>query len=153
MARESNNQYLDVSQSINPRVFASLALLFLLIGFGPLICPKSDVLSVAEINSYTDMNKPIVYAYGRTFKIDQLILNHKSSYGTPSYEFQSLLGQDVSALFYKQNLFDHYCPGLDAPQTDWDNLMNRPKHPIYAHKANDSATGEEKLYLEYMSTR
>ena len=97
------------------------------------------------------MKEPIVYAYGRTYKLDQLINDHFNSYNTPNYYFQNLLGQDVSSLFYKQNSFAEYCPGLEFPEPSWDNLANRPKNPIYKHRANNSADGSPKMYLEYMN--
>ena len=80
-----------------------------------MICPKNQVLSASEVNSFTDPSDPLVYAYGRYYKIDDLIGNHGLSYGVESFKFQSLLGQDISSLFYKQNSFSDHCPGLPNP--------------------------------------
>ncbi|KAJ3360115.1 hypothetical protein HDU91_004705 [Kappamyces sp. JEL0680] len=129
----------------------SACLLFFLIGFGPIICPKESVLSVAEINALQNIDSPIVYAYGRMYQIAPIVASHISTYGLQKYQFQPFLGSDVSALFYKQNLFSYYCPGLDQPAAGWDNIVGRPKKPVYSHRANDSASGQQKLYLEYMN--
>ncbi|KAJ3307378.1 hypothetical protein HDV03_000026 [Kappamyces sp. JEL0829] len=126
-------------------------LIGLLSAFGPIICPKESVLSVAEINALQNIDSPIVYAYGRMYQIAPIVASHISTYGLQKYQFQPFLGSDVSALFYKQNLFSYYCPGLDQPAAGWDNIVGRPKKPVYSHLANDSASGQQKLYLEYMN--
>ena len=130
---------------------ASCSLLFLLIGFGPVICPKQAVFSAAEINGIQDKSRPMVYAYGRVYLIGSLLATHESGYGIQAYQFDSLLGSDVSDLFYKQNLFTQYCPGLPSPSPSWDSLANRPKTVAYSHKAIDSSTGVQKMYLEFMN--
>jgi chitin synthase len=130
---------------------ASCSLLFLLIGFGPVICPKQAVYSAAEVNGMQDKSRPLVYAYGRVFSVSSLLATHETGYGIQSYQFDALLGSDVSNLFYKHNLFKQYCPGLPSPSPSWDSLANRPKTVAYSHKAIDPSTGVQKMYLEFMN--
>ena len=129
----------------------SAALLFLLIGFGPVICPKLNVHTAAEVNAMKDGRHPVVYAYGRVYLIPTLISTHQSGYGVEPYQFESLLGTDVSNMFYKQRLFRQYCPGLPAPDPTWDSLINRPKAVAYSHQAIDPSTTVQKMYLEFMN--
>lgn len=117
------------------------------LGFGPIICPKQNAFTSLELNDLTQY----VYAYGRVYTVDPIMQTHKAGYAIEPYMFQSLLGKDVSSLFYKQNLFEQYCPGLEVPDPSWDSLANRPKTPAYSHKAIDPLTGFQKQYLEYMN--
>ena len=73
-------------------LLSSCALLFLLIGyprssvltsrFGPIICPKLPVWSVAEIQDMSDEKNPIVFAYGRVYQIAPLVASHGTAYGS-----------------------------------------------------------------------
>jgi chitin synthase len=88
--------------------FFCLVLLFFIVGFGKLICPNQDVLSKFELSSRTDLNDPWVSAYGRVYQIGDIVQNHMKAYGVQDYMFSTFLGQDVSYLFYKANLFSAY---------------------------------------------
>ena len=88
--------------------FFCLVLLFYIGIFGRLICPKQPVISSFELSSRTDINDPWVSAYGRVYQIKEIVANHKNSYGVQDFMFSPFLGQDVSKLFYKANLFSLY---------------------------------------------
>ncbi|KAI8618859.1 chitin synthase-domain-containing protein [Chytriomyces sp. MP71] len=125
-------------------------LLFFIIGFGMIICPRQNVYSAFELQSYTDVNNPFVYAYGRVYKIPAILDNHFNAYGVQKYQWSNgLLGGDVSSYFYKNQNFGHYCPGLTTPNSTWDNLSQRAT-VFYPHNAT-SDDGSPRQYLEYMN--
>jgi chitin synthase len=128
--------------------------LFFIIGLGMIICPRQNVYTSFELagkNSYTDM---WVSAYGRVFRINEVVNNHVSAYGQQAYDFSTYAGQDVSKYFYKAQAFARYCD-LPPPQPDWDNLsgnrpiMNTTTYPY--HHAIDPSSNQSRLYLEYMN--
>jgi chitin synthase len=122
------------------------ALMFFIIGFGPLICPREDAYSIFEVNLKKEMKDPWVYAYGKVYQVGELVGNHKSSYGIEEFTFFPSLGQDVSNLFFKTEKFSSYCPNLAEP-SGWDNLINRPP-PDKTRFPHKSAG---KPYLENMN--
>lgn len=141
-------------------LFMCLFLLFFIIVFGQLLCPTQQVYSSFELAGYTDFSNPLVSAYGRVFKINNIVQNHigataASGYGVKDYEWKDYLGQDVSKYFYKTPLFTTYCPGLEPPQAGWDNLVgSRPSinESLYPyHHAIVPGTNTQRLYLEYMN--
>ncbi|KAJ1567064.1 hypothetical protein HK405_007309, partial [Cladochytrium tenue] len=136
------------------------AILFFIIVFGMLLCPSAQVLSKFELSGYTSISNPLVSAYGRVFKIPDIVSTHigtsaSDGYGMQDYEWETYLGTDVSSYFYKRPLFTSYCPSLPEPQAAWDNLssgrpsMNSSTYPY--HHAVVPSTGERRLYLEYMN--
>ncbi|KAH6588782.1 hypothetical protein BASA50_010488 [Batrachochytrium salamandrivorans] len=129
------------------------ALLFFIIGFGRLLCPKQQVLSTFELASKSSISDPWVYANGRVYQISDILANHLNSYGIPNFQFSSFLGGDVSSLFFAGQNFVQYCPGLPPPQAGWDPISSRPKSDSthYPHVAIDPKTGTQKLYLEFMN--
>ncbi|KAJ3296371.1 hypothetical protein HDU79_006850 [Rhizoclosmatium sp. JEL0117] len=133
--------------------FMCALMLFFIIGFGMLICPHQNVYSAFEIASYTDINNPYVFAYGRVYRIGQVVNNHLSAYQLQQYQWSSanILGNDVSSYFYKNQNFATYCPGLNPPKSTWDNLSTRGVQ-LYAHNATSSdSTKTPRQYLEFMN--
>ncbi|KAJ3108426.1 hypothetical protein HDU97_001133 [Phlyctochytrium planicorne] len=128
-------------------------LLFFIIVFGRLICPRQQVLSRFELQGYTDTNNVHVYAYGRVFVINEVVNNHVSSYGMQRYDWADYAGQDVSKYFYKTPNFERYCPGLLKPQPGWDNIPGRPAYgsTTYPFHSANSSDGTPRLYFEYMN--
>ncbi|KAJ3357857.1 hypothetical protein HDU83_002985 [Entophlyctis luteolus] len=124
-------------------------MLFFIIGFGILICPRQNVYSTFELSSYTDYNDPWVYAYGRVYRISGVVSNHLSSYNVAKYNWGTIVGGDVGSYFYKNQNFGYYCPGLTAPNSTWDNIVSRTSG-LYAHNAT-SADSTPRHYLEYMN--
>ncbi|KAI9350347.1 chitin synthase-domain-containing protein [Obelidium mucronatum] len=131
-------------------IFLMCALmLFFIIGFGMLICPHQNVYSAFELGSLTSTSNPYVYAYGRVYKIPGVLNNHLTSYQVPNYQWEGILGGDVSSYFYKAQNFPVYCPGLNAPASNWDNISPRVSN-LYAHNAT-SMDGTPRHYLEFMN--
>ncbi|KAJ3110436.1 hypothetical protein HDU96_006612 [Phlyctochytrium bullatum] len=128
-------------------------LLFFIIVFGRLICPRQAVLSRFELQGYTDVNNAYVYAYGRVFAINEVLNNHVQSYGKQRYEFSDFMGQDVSRYFYKTLTFEKYCPGLLKPDPGWDNINGRPAvgTSTYPYHFANSSDGTPRQYLEFMN--
>ncbi|KAJ3060560.1 hypothetical protein HDU98_003495, partial [Podochytrium sp. JEL0797] len=128
-------------------------MLFFIIGFGMLICPHENVYSAFELGGYTTLSNPLVYAYGRVYRINPIIDNHASAYNVQTYLWGGtgggILGSDVANYFYKNQDFGMYCPGLSPPAAGWDNLSPRAK-PQYAHNAS-ATDGSPRHYLEYMN--
>ena len=123
------------------------ALLFVIIGLRYLICPPLPIKSQDEVR---DMARNGAYAWvgaqGRYYYIQDLVNQHLRTLGPESgndgttiarYQFDSILGNDVSYLFYKQDNWGRYC-SLPAPQAGWDYLNPKdrtqesppPKHRV-----------------------
>ncbi|KAI9208155.1 chitin synthase-domain-containing protein [Polychytrium aggregatum] len=139
--------------------FMCSVLLFFIIGFGRLICPKQYVWSKFEMAAMNSLTDVWVYGYGRVYQVNDIVKNHQSSYGVQTYNWASWAGSDVSPLFYPQNVWSMYCPSFPQP-AGWDPIANRPNPNAlvnYPHKAIDTSglTGSgkpmQKLYLEYMN--
>lgn len=111
-----------------------LSLLFFIIGLRYVICPPVNVLTQSEIQEliYPRVGSgvnPWFSAYGRYYYADTLMESHKKSYGAGSgpgalanYIFDDFYGQDVSRLFFRQDSWDYYCPGIEDPGSDFDNM-------------------------------
>ena len=136
-------------------LFMCLFLLFFIIIFGKLLCPKQLVFASEEVKGQNDIKDPYVYAYGRVFEIKDLVQNHINSYQIKQYVMQEQIDKtDVSPLFYKVPLFDDYCPGLPKPPSSWDNIsgrlsVNASTYP--QHSAVDPSSGKPRMYLEFMN--
>ncbi|KAJ3195095.1 hypothetical protein HDU67_004503, partial [Dinochytrium kinnereticum] len=128
-------------------------LLFFIIVFGRLICPRQAVMSRFELQGMRDTNNVLVYAYGRYFQLGEVVNNHVQSYGMQRYEWADYVGQDVSKFFYKTVSFDRYCPGLLKPQDGWDNIAGRPPvgRSTYPYHFANSSDGSPRMYLEYLN--
>lgn len=128
-------------------------LMFLIVGLGRVICPRLPVISPFEIAGSDINRKPTAYAYGRAYDLSEIIESHHEAYGIDKFNFAPFVGGDVSELFYKNQMFSTYCPGLPEPQPGWDNLGSRHKadNTYFAHRSPDPITGLQKLYLEYMN--
>jgi chitin synthase len=102
--------------------------------------------TVEEISRMNDVKNPHVYAYGRLYQISEVVASHQNSYSVQEFQFSSFLGQDVSSMFFKQDMFDYYCPGLEVPDSDWDSLAQRKRNDAtnYAHRKGE-------YYLEAMN--
>lgn len=108
-------------------------LLFFVIGLGMIICPSVNVKSQSEVKFdrllSNGKQSPFVAAYGRYYDVSELMSQHIRDYGPgngdsyiPVYQFKQFYGEDVSKLFYKNDLWNYYCPGLNSPDESWDNL-------------------------------
>lgn len=73
------------------------------------------------------MSNPLVIINGFYYYIPDIIQTHVmgGSYAISSTTFQStVLGQDVSGMFYATDNFAVNCPGFDRP-SGWDNIPSR----------------------------
>jgi chitin synthase len=109
------------------------SLLFLIIGLSWIICPPVNVLSPAEVNSKAHPMTGGKYAwfsaYGNYFYAEKVMSSHLKAYGEGSgagalgnYLFKDFYGQDISNLFWRQDSWGGYCPGIPAPNATWDNM-------------------------------
>ncbi|KAJ3127640.1 hypothetical protein HK100_009642 [Physocladia obscura] len=130
-------------------MFMCALMLFFIIGFGMLICPAENVYSAFELSSYTSITDPWVYANGIVYRIGGIVSNHYSAYNIAKYNWDTIVGLDVSSYFYKNQNFGMYCPGLTTPESTWDNLATRTSG-LYAHNAT-STDGTMRHYLEFMN--
>ncbi|KAI8905966.1 chitin synthase-domain-containing protein [Gorgonomyces haynaldii] len=126
-------------------------ILFLILGLGRLLCPVQPVTSVYELSDLNAPSDPWVYMQGRAYQIQDVIKTHTSRYGIEPFRFSPFLGQDVSELFFKNDSFVSYCPGLPVPN-EWDNVVNRhkPDSTYFPHTQSDP-NGQRKPYTEYMN--
>ncbi|KAI9355051.1 chitin synthase-domain-containing protein [Zopfochytrium polystomum] len=142
-------------------LFLNLVILFFIVVFGQLLCPAQTVFSRFELAGFTDTSRPYVSAYGRVFRIDDIVNTHvgltpTSGYGMQRYQWSDYVGSDVSRFFYKTSLFSQYCPGISTPPPDdWDNLpgtresAKTSKYPY--HHAIVPSTGAPRQYIDYMN--
>ncbi|KAI9330925.1 chitin synthase-domain-containing protein [Zopfochytrium polystomum] len=126
-------------------LFMNLLILFFIIVFGQLLAQR----------------KRSSRAYGRVFKINDIVNTHvgattTTGYGMQRYQWSDYVGTDVSKYFFKTNQFGTYCPGISTPPpVGWDNLpgtrdsINTSVYPY--HHAIVPSTGTPRRYLEYMN--
>eukprot|EP00842_Homolaphlyctis_polyrhiza_P006485 jgi/Hompol1/6838/HPOL_003547-RA len=97
----------------------NFAILFLIVGLGWVLCPKTNVLSPGEISSTNDLGgNAAIYMYGSYYFIRDIALSHLSqSRPTSQTEYWrfSVLGQDVSPMFSKESFWNTYCPTFAKP--------------------------------------
>ena len=97
-------------------------MLFYIIGIGRILCPLSNILSAGEIESRNSTKSPYVTIFGNYYKIDQVLKDHvqvKQLINSLAFE-STVLGQDVSPMFYKTSDWSSYC-SLPQP-SGWDEL-------------------------------
>ncbi|KAJ3370280.1 hypothetical protein HDU91_006422 [Kappamyces sp. JEL0680] len=101
----------------------NIFVLFVIVGTGYIICPKTNAQSPGQVSSMTDVNKnPAVYMYGRYYVITGEVGKHVSNYmplqyASSAYWSASILGQDVTYMFPKVNFAtaSGYCKNLKIP--------------------------------------
>eukprot|EP00842_Homolaphlyctis_polyrhiza_P005775 jgi/Hompol1/6199/HPOL_001018-RA len=150
--------------------FVCLSLLFFIIGLRFIICPTVSVKSQDEIRQmstakFSGARMPWFAASGRYFYANDLMSQHLKDYGPstgptalPNYVFEAYYGNDVSNLFYKQDRWTSYCPGIPTPQAGWDYLdpqidwMKRSAvvDPLAIHRSKDSS-GQPIAYLDRLN--
>ncbi|EGF82537.1 hypothetical protein BATDEDRAFT_34502 [Batrachochytrium dendrobatidis JAM81] len=108
-------------------------LMFFIIGLRYIICPTVPIKSQSEVLQKAfrlgQQTVPWFAAHGRYYFAEDLMSQHIRDYGPGTgqgslalYQFQQFYGNDVSNLFFKQDRWSVYCPGLAAPQQGWDYL-------------------------------
>ncbi|KAI8914285.1 glycosyltransferase family 2 protein [Gorgonomyces haynaldii] len=130
--------------------------LMYIIGIGLLLCPRSDAISEGQLDGLRSIGKPYVAIYGFYYKIDSIAQDHvfAKQYLNKEAMEQTVLGRDVSAMFYKDS-FQVLCPGLEAPSQDWDPLIrNIPKEALKVWMIHDDKdkTGKRKNYLKSLQS-
>ncbi|KAH9273457.1 hypothetical protein BASA83_004123 [Batrachochytrium salamandrivorans] len=144
------------------------ALLFFIIGLRYIICPTIPIKSQSEVQQlalhFGNPTVPWFSASGRYYYADDLMSQHIRDYGPSTgqgslalYQFQQFYGNDVSNLFFKQDRWNVYCPGLAAPQAGWDYLdssvpwMKRSDiqaaTPMAIHRSNNTS-GQPQPFSE-----
>ena len=126
-------------------------LIFFIIGLGQIICPKTKVLSIYEVETKNTLENPYVAIYGRYYDISDVVKSHVSgSLGVEKYQMQTILGRDISQMFFPTHHWDTICPGIPNPGASWDNLMERnPSQTMWPHYASAS-DGTENNYLGFL---
>ncbi|KAI9354311.1 family 2 glycosyltransferase [Zopfochytrium polystomum] len=128
--------------------------LFFIIGLSQILCPKTNVLSEGEIASRSTVGDPYVILYGVYYRIPDIVTDHVNMNGYLSKAaieavclllnddfvflfvltiklWQTTLGQDVSAMFYKPLAWSSYCPLPQPPGFD-----NVDRTIPYAHRTS-----------------
>lgn len=101
------------------------SILFFIIGIGRIVCPKRNVLSEGELsgNPYNKTDNPYVILYGNYYRIPDIVKTHSTKLSVGAFQ-ATVIGQDVSKMFYKTNFPDAYCPKFNLP-SGWDSIPNR----------------------------
>ncbi|ORY46363.1 hypothetical protein BCR33DRAFT_715478 [Rhizoclosmatium globosum] len=129
--------------------------LFLIIGLGRILCPLQKVLSQGEIDGMTDLNNPIVSMFGAYYQIRDIVKDHvdNQAFLSQAAMKQTVLGHDVSAMFYKTTVWSNYCK-LPQP-AGFDNVVrNIPKEGFkvwFPHQGNDGSTNKPIDYVQSVS--
>ena len=112
------------------------------------------MLSQGELDGKNTINDPYVGIYGNYYKISPIIKNHinDNMWINEQAMAKYVLGQDVSAMFFKTTNWNKYCPGLSQP-SGWDNIVrNIPEKSSriwMLHDAKDSL-GQSKDFISMM---
>ncbi len=126
--------------------------LFWIIGLTRIICPDRKILSQGEIDAFNELDNPVVSIYGHYYKINDILRTHTIQQQLLNAEAMkaTILGRDVSAMFYKTGLWDDMCPGIPRP-AGWDNIIrtipSNYERIWYPHQATDSKTKKQRDYL------
>lgn len=138
--------------TINILIFLTCAsVLLFIIGLPMIICPKVDILSIYEVETYNTTNKPYVAAYGRYYDIREIYESHvNGAIGVERFRMQEILGQDVSQMFFPARNWERNCPGIPNPGPTWDNLLERTPQKFWPHYVTDDKTGQTVNYLGYL---
>ncbi len=114
------------------------------------------MLSQGELDGKNSIDNPYVGIYGNYYKIPSIVKNHVTDnmYLNAQAMEKHVLGQDVSAMFFKTTHWDTYCPGL--PQTSgWDNI-NRAvpdkSMTVWMFHNGKDASGKSKNYLSMIKS-
>ncbi|KAJ1550371.1 hypothetical protein HK096_007283, partial [Nowakowskiella sp. JEL0078] len=125
--------------------------LFYIIGFGMIICPRQALLSQGELEGRSQLSDPFVSVYGGYYKIDEVVATHtsgSSGFLSPLSFKMTVLGRDVSAMFVKQK--QNYCPGFQFPD-GWDDVFERGNQGVpelwYQHSFDSSGKPTDYLTL------
>src|SRR6478609_2520457 len=133
-------------------VSASAFLLFFIIGIPRLVCPKQNIKSLYEIELLNKPDNAHVAANGRYYDITDIYNSHAAKYSeADTFKMQSLLGKDVSEMFYPAMSWDSACPGITNPGASWDNLIQRNDAKFPAHMQSSPDTQLPINYLGYMA--
>jgi len=132
-------------------VMASCTLLFFIIGVPRLICPKTNIKNLYEIELMNGKDNPYVAAYGRYYDITDIFNGHSSKYGESDIlKMQTLFGKDVSQMFFPARSWDANCPGITNPGASWDNILVRDDLRYPPHIGVNPDTQQPVNYLGYM---
>ena len=105
------------------------AFMFFIAALNRIVCPNQDVYTTYELTTMNNIDDVYVSAYGRVYKINDIVSGHQKSFQVERFTFSPYLGNDVSDMFHKETHWDDYCPGVTAPPDGWDNLAKRrPSH-------------------------
>ncbi|KAJ3065435.1 hypothetical protein HDU99_004165, partial [Rhizoclosmatium hyalinum] len=103
----------------------------------------------------TDLNNPIVSMFGAYYQIRDIVKDHvdNQAFLSQAAMKQTVLGHDVSAMFYKTTVWSNYCK-LPQP-AGFDNVVrNIPKEGFkvwFPHQGNDGSTNKPIDYVQSVS--
>ena len=100
------------------------SILFFIIGLGRILCPSQNVLSVGEVSIHNSLADPFVIVQGKYYSIHDTVQTHVTNRIASAPFVSTVLGRDVSAMFYPLDFPDKYCPGMTIPP-GWDNVYQR----------------------------
>src|SRR5947209_12691353 len=131
-------------------IFSCLFVLFFIIVFPRLLCPKVEILGRYEIENFNTLDKSYVIVNGRYYDITEIANSHIAKLGIEKFRMQGILGQDVSQMFYPTLTWDTSCPGIKNPGSSWDNLLERDAQNFWPHTQSDPLTNKPTNYLGYL---
>lgn len=79
--------------------FMCTAMILFIIGFGPLVCPRQDVFSMSELQSYSDKKAAHVAIRGEVFDLTKFVPHHWATEVIPEKTLFDYGGKDATNLF------------------------------------------------------
>ncbi|KAL2915139.1 hypothetical protein HK105_205244 [Polyrhizophydium stewartii] len=133
------------------------SMLFLIVGLGRVLCPKQNVLSEGEVSTHNTLSDPLVIAYGRYYAVGDVLKTHVQGSAPvigAAAMVSTVLGRDVSAMFYPTLLPQTYCPNMRLPP-GWDNVYQRSSQGTqqtwYPHQYAPQTGNKARDYLGEMA--
>lgn len=100
--------------------FMSGFVIWFLVGFGDIICPKQDVFSQSELQNHADKDNAYVTIRGEVFDLTKFAPHHWATEVIPSSGILSYAGTDASDLFPVQ--VSALCQGTDGNVSPYISL-------------------------------
>ena len=132
-------------------IAACFGVAFFIIWLPRLLCPKQEILSKYEVEGMNKMDNAYIAAYGRYFQITDIVKDHVDKIGVNEFQMQSILGQDVSQMFFPARNWDKVCPGITNPGDTWDNILERNDLKFWPHMVVNSETSTPQDYLGFLA--
>ncbi|KAI8983426.1 chitin synthase-domain-containing protein [Pilobolus umbonatus] len=99
-------------------------IIWFLVFFGALVCPRQDVFSISELQSHSDSDKAYVAIRGEVFDLTEFAPRHWANQVVPEKSVIAYAGKDASSLFPVQ--VSALCQGISGSVSEYVSLDFNP---------------------------